>query len=60
MSAYSDAGTNYYRAQLVRTDGQLNDLELQWLQMQGATSDDLNDAWDEFLEIAEPFVTPAR
>lgn len=31
--------------------GALKDMELQWLQANGATSDDLSDAWEEFLVV---------
>ena len=31
--------------------GSINDMELAWLQGEGALSDDLNDAWDEVLTL---------
>ena len=55
MSQLNDAAVAYYRTQLIRTEGDLNELELSWLQSQGATSNDLNDAWDEFLILSGPF-----
>ena len=55
MSHYNDSGVAYYRQELALDYGGLNDLELEWLRKQGATSPELNDAWDEFLELAGPF-----
>jgi len=36
---------------LVETEGNTEDLEIQWLQSKGATSDQVNDAWVEVFAI---------
>ena len=50
----NDAAVSFYQFEIPSTLGDLNQLELEWLQLpaQGATSNDLNDAWAEFLDLA--------
>ena len=45
----NDLAVAYYQTELSSTSSEINALELEWLQSLGATSNDLNDCWNEYL-----------
>ena len=45
----NDLAVAYYQTELASTSSEINEMELEWLQSLGATSNDLNDAWAEYL-----------
>ena len=51
MNQLNDVAVAFYQEALVSTSNDINQLELEWLKLQGATSEDVNDAWQEFLFI---------
>ena len=49
MSQFNDCKHQALLTNLGKTEGHINDLELEWLQSLGATANQLTDAWNEYL-----------